>query len=285
MKAGDVQKALKKTDLERVADHAQVLVQPAIKLKVTPVKDEQAEAALPIGISKLGGIPDLPEDQKWPQKKDVPQSFVGQIRLDEVAPYDTNHRLPSQGMLWFFYDANQETYGEDPQDAGGWSIFYSSDVQHLQRATVPASLPEQARFKTSTVNFASTLTMAQQPQLEIADLAWNNDDQAKYDTVYARFMGKPSTQPHDQMLGYPETLQDDMRLQCQMMTNGITDIDDPKVAELTKNANEWQLLLQVDSDERTGMNWPGAGMLYYWIKLADLQAQKFDATWLVAQSS
>ncbi|GLV54450.1 hypothetical protein KDH_12970 [Dictyobacter sp. S3.2.2.5] len=282
MKAEDTQKALKKAGLERLNDYVQVLVQPAISLKASPVKDE---AGLKVGISKIGGIPDLPQGQQWPMKKDVPLSFVAQIRLDEVAHYDTNHRLPQQGMLWFFYDSSQETYGEDPQDAGGWSVLYSSDVQHLQPATVPTKLPEEARFKTSTVSFDAMSTMSQQPQLEIADLAWNNDDQAKYDTVYARFTGKPSTQPHHQMLGYPETLQDDMRLQCQMMTNGITDADDPKVAELSKSANEWQLLLQVDSDERINMNWPGSGMLYYWIKLADLQAQKFDATWLVAQSS
>ncbi|GCE09097.1 YwqG family protein [Dictyobacter aurantiacus] len=282
MKAEDTQKALKKAGLERLADSVQVLVQPAISLKAAPVKDE---AGLKAGISKIGGIPDLPQGQQWPMKKDAPLSFVAQIRLDEVAPYDTNHRLPQQGMLWFFYDAKQETYGEDPQDAGGWSVLYSSDIQHLQPARVPTSLPQEARFKTSTVGFDAMSTMSQQPQLEIADLAWNNDDQAKYDTVYASFTGKPSTQPHHQMLGYPETLQDDMRLQCQMMTNGITDADDPKVAELSKSANEWQLLLQVDSDERINMNWPGSGMLYYWIKLADLQAQKFDSTWLVAQSS
>ncbi|GHO82032.1 YwqG family protein [Dictyobacter formicarum] len=285
MKAGDIQTALKKASLERLVEYTQVLVQPAISLKATPVKDAQAEAKLKVAISKLGGVPDLPAGQKWPMWKDAPQSFVGQIRLEETAPYDTNHRLPQQGMLWFFYDSRQETYGENPQDAGGWSVFYSSDIQQLQPAKVPEALAEQARFKTSTISFASTLMMAQQPQLEIAGLAWNNDDQAKYDAVYARFMSKASTtQPHHQMLGYPETLQDDMRLQCQMMTNGITDIDDPRVAELTKSANEWQLLLQVDSDERIGMNWPGAGMLYYWIKLADLQAQKFDSTWLVAQS-
>ncbi|GCE23538.1 YwqG family protein [Dictyobacter kobayashii] len=285
MKIGTVQTALKKASLVRLSPYIKVLINPAIKLKTTPVKDAQSEAKLPVGISKVGGVPDLPAGQQWPVWKDIPQSFVAQILLSDAAPYDANHVLPEQGMLWFFYDAGQETYGENPQDAGGWRVFYSSDVQHLQRATIPKALPAQARFKTCTVSFASTLTMAQQPQLEVADLTWNNDDQAKYDAVYARFTDTgDKTLPHNQMLGHPETLQDDMRLQCQMMTNGVTDIDDPKVAELTKEANAWQLLLQVDSDERIGMNWPGSGMLYYWIKLPDLQAQKFDGTWLVAQS-
>ncbi len=75
-----------------------------------------------------------------------------------------------------------------------------------------------------------------------------------------------------------------MRLQCQLASNGVTDINDPKAAALSKGARDWQLLLQVDTDEETGMRWGNAGMLYYWIKSADLQTRHFDASWLVLQS-
>ncbi|GCE31143.1 hypothetical protein KDA_66270 [Dictyobacter alpinus] len=280
------QSALQKEGLERLKQYTDVLLQPAIQLEATPVTDAGAEDKLEVGISKIGGVPDLPAAQQWPMWKDLPQSFVAQIRLADITSYDTNHWLPQQGMLWFFYDAKQETYGDDPQTSGGWQVLYSADIQHLERAVVPEKLPKEARFKTCAVKAKSELTMAQQPQLEIANLKWSDEDQEHYDTVYGQFNDdRDKTLPRHLMFGYPDTLQDDMRLQCQMASNGVTDINDPKVKDLSKDSNDWHLLLQVDSDDRTGMNWPGSGMLYYWIKLSDLKAQKFDHIWLVAQSA
>jgi uncharacterized protein YwqG len=40
----------------------------------------------------------------------------------------------------------------------------------------------------------------------------------------------------------------------------------------------------VDTDDDIGMRWGNAGMLYYWIKEADLRTHHFDASWLVLQS-
>jgi uncharacterized protein YwqG len=75
-----------------------------------------------------------------------------------------------------------------------------------------------------------------------------------------------------------------MRLQCQLVSHGVTDENDPRVAELSPRAKNWRLLFQVDSDEHAGMRWGDNGMLYYWIERADLAAHRFDATWLVLQS-
>ena len=44
----------------------------------------------------------------------------------------------------------------------------------------------------------------------------------------------------------------------------------------------WKLLLQVDSDDASGMMWGDAGMLYHWIR-DDLAARRFDRTWCVMQ--
>ncbi|GCF06969.1 YwqG family protein [Dictyobacter arantiisoli] len=279
------QDAIKQTGLTGLLKYTDMLLQPAIQLKTTLVKDQKAEAALKPGTSKFGGIPDLPPEQDWPTWKNIPQSFIAQLRLADLQNYDVHHWLPQDGMLWFFYDARQETYGEDPQDVGGWQVFYRADTNNLKPATVPTNLPVSSRFKSSTVSVASELTLTQQPQLEVTNLKWSDDDQEKYDTVYEQFTDvENKTQPRHRIFGYPDTLQDDMRVQCQLMTNGITDANDPRAAQLSKGANDWQLLLQIDSDEAAGMQWANSGMLFYWIKLSDLQAHKFDHTWLVLQS-
>jgi uncharacterized protein YwqG len=135
------------------------------------------------------------------------------------------------------------------------------------------------------LSFASELTLSQQPKLEIPNLDWSDDDQKKYESVLSSFSSQADrATPHHRTLGNPDTIQDDMRLQCQLISHGVTDVDDPRAKELLKGAMDWLLLLQVDTDDTIGMRWGNTGMLYYWISLADLQARRFDSTWLVLQS-
>jgi uncharacterized protein YwqG len=216
----------------------------------------------------------------------VPQSFIAQIRLEDVQPHDVNKVLPPKGMLWFFYDATQETYGENPDDQGGAFVLFKDDnLEDLQRASAPATLPAESRFHACSVRFAHEVTLPQQPELEIPQFDWTDEEQDHYEQLLSAFPDPADHAAiHHRMLGNSDTLQDDMRLQCQLTTHGIVDMDDPRVDELSKGAKDWQLLLQVDSDEHAGMRWASDGMLYYWIKKEDMQARQFDHTWVVLQS-
>ena len=44
-----------------------------------------------------------------------------------------------------------------------------------------------------------------------------------------------------------------LHLQCQLLSHGISDEQDPRAAGLAAGALNWQLLLQVDSDDAAGM--------------------------------
>lgn len=63
-----------------------------------------------VGKSHWWGAPDLPEDVPYPtvtvsdggETYEEPLTFLCQIRCDELAPFDTGHLLPKEGMLWFF---------------------------------------------------------------------------------------------------------------------------------------------------------------------------------------
>jgi uncharacterized protein YwqG len=280
-KAG-VQEAFIKAGLARVVKDIDFLVRPSIRISTTPVE----ETTLKIGASKIGGVPDLPPGANWPQWKGVPQSFIAQIRLEDAQPYDVNKVLPPAGMLWFFYDATQETYGENPADRGGWFVlFKNDDLKGLQRASAPATLPAESRFKACSLHFAHEITLPQQPELEIPHFDWTDEEQDHYEQLLSTFPDPADHAAiHHRLLGNSDTLQDDMRLQCQLTSHGVVDMDDPRVDELSKGAMDWQLLLQVDSDEHAGMRWANAGMLYYWIRQEDLRARQFDHTWLVLQS-
>jgi uncharacterized protein YwqG len=161
-------------------------------------------------------------------------------------------------------------------------LFAESGLEHLQRQTAPA---QPACFKPCSLSYASELTLAVQPELEIPGLQWDNNQQKKYDTVFAAFHKDDDFSiPHHRMLGFADVLQDDMSEQSQLYSLGITDWDTPEAKKLAQSANDWQLLLQVDSDETIGMRWASSGRLYYWAKQADLQAGQLSDTWLVLQS-
>ncbi len=279
-KAG-VRAAFVAAGLSRLLKDIDLVSKASIRLYTTPA----GEYDISIGASRFGGVPDVPPGFSWPEWKGLPQSFIAQINLDDVHQYDTNGVLPQSGMLWFFYDAQQETYGADPADLGGWRVILSDNYSGLQRTPAPANLPAASQFKACSTSFASEITFSQQPKLEIPDFDWTDDEQQKYETLLSTFPNPADHAAlHNRLLGNPETIQDDMRLECQLASHGVTDINDPRAAELSKGAKNWQLLLQIDTDERIGMRWASTGMIYYWITGSDLQAHRFDHTWLVLQS-
>lgn len=257
------------------------IAQESIRLGALPVQ----EGVLPVGVSKLGGQPDLPPNVVWPQWKGLAQSFLAQINFADVQPYDAHHYFPSQGMLWFFYDALQETYGDNPSDRGGWSVIFHTDLTSLQRVSFPPSLPASSRFQPCSLSFSAEITLSQHPELEINGFDWTNEEQEQYERFLATFPDEADRAAiHHRMLGFPDAIQDDMRLQCQLIAHGITDETDPRAVALRSGAHEWQLLLQIDSDEHAGMLWANTGMLYFWLPVSELLAHHFAATWLVLQS-
>src|SRR5262245_49855069 len=108
MESAQTQKALTSAGLARVATELASLARPSIRLTTAPVD----EAKLSVGASKFGGLPDLPVGTAWPILNGVAMSFVAQVRLEDAKPFDVNHQLPPAGLLLFFYDARQRSYGD-----------------------------------------------------------------------------------------------------------------------------------------------------------------------------
>ncbi|HEX3269328.1 MAG TPA: YwqG family protein [Ktedonobacterales bacterium] len=281
MGSAQTQKALASAGLARVAPELAALAQPSIRLTTTPAD----EARLATGASKFGGLPDMPIGTAWPILNGVAMSFVGQIRLEDARPYDVRRQLPSSGLLSFFYDARQQTYGDDPKDRGGWWAHYFADTTQLQRTDAPVDLPDNARFKPCALAFSSELTMPLEPHLERADLTLTSVEEKAYETFLSSFPTPQGSRGiRNRMLGYADTIQDDMRLQAQLVSHGLTDSDDPKAKTLLPGAMDWILLLQVDSDPNAGMRWASEGRLYFWIDRAALAATAFDSVWAILQS-
>lgn len=285
MDMGAVIAALNANQLSAYTSFVGQLAQPSLLLTATPTDD----SAIALGASRLGGLPDLPPGRAWPQMNGAPMSFLGQIRLQDAHGLDGGAVLPASGLLSFFYDASQQTYGSDPNDRAGLSVLYFDEAA-LASLTYgsawPAGLPVSAQFKPASVTFTPTLTYAQDLQAEFPGRQIAPQDQEHFEAALANLAPAPGTAPRHRLLGHPDTIQDDMRQQVQFAANGLADpASDPATAEaLTATANEWRLLLQVDSDDRLGMRWGSAGMLYIWIRQQDLASGNFNACWPVLQS-
>ena len=85
-------------------------------------------APLPIGASKFGGRPDLPDGFQWDtfttdtydddEVKPRPLAFLAQVNLADVSAYDTEQLLPETGLLSFFYELGSQRWGVFPLRPG-----------------------------------------------------------------------------------------------------------------------------------------------------------------------
>lgn len=242
---------------------------------------------LPIGASRIGGIPDVPPGFNWPRYKDSPLSFIAQIHLAEIPVEMIDLPLPQTGSLIFFYDSQQRTWGFDPEDRGSAAVFFTeSPPDALIRTNAPTDTPEMGLFDCCRMEF--------EPSANLPD-AWSihyqpelSDSERETLLEYFDWYHSKTDEPNHRIGGHADCVQNPMELECQLVTNGLycgnsTGYQDPRRASLEATAKDWKLLLQIDSDDEASMMWGDVGMLYFWILEADLRDCKFEHAWLVLQ--
>ena len=76
--------------------------------------------------SKLSDAPDLPIGADWPSSAQTskPLAFIAQINLRDVASIGCDLPIPHEGHLLFFYDEEEQPWGFDPRQAGGWRVMF-----------------------------------------------------------------------------------------------------------------------------------------------------------------
>lgn len=105
----------------------------AIKINIQPTTEDLT------GQSHWWGFPDLPEALEWPCSNDGELlTFICQIRLDDIAGYDSAGILPHKGMLWFFAeldyflgDLDAPCEGTGDWSPGTFKVLYSEDCTDL----------------------------------------------------------------------------------------------------------------------------------------------------------
>jgi uncharacterized protein YwqG len=267
---------IRNSALAHYAKTLERLLKPAIA-----IVHVRSEMPVSIGASKLGGEPDLPPDFTWPEWNGTPLAFLAQFRLDEIAPCDVANLLPSTGMLYFFYEAQEQPWGNEPEDEGAWRVFYYQELpNNLQRTPLPETLSEDSRFREIPVRFGtrymlpfdwSELGMLA-PELELTDEEWD-----AYRELACRVAQVEEGQPKHWMLGYHDSIQNAANTEALQTLFGLS------WDEAVARADELALLLHLDSDDAANMVWGDVGTLYFWIQYDDLAARRFDKVWMILQ--
>ena len=259
-------------ELSRVADQLVALRRNSIHMTATKAADE----TLGRGVSKLGGLPDLPDGFAWPMREIIARGipmrmalpFVAQLRMDALARCDADRLLPHAGILYFFYLDELHLYS-----IGAWSmtatadptnrliLHYDGDLARLRRADPPEELPASRRYGACALTFAREVTLPNVETAYIRDrgsadgmVVLTEDEWSAYaDLHYER---RANLMIH-QMLGHYDNVQ-------------------PYPAGTDTGA---RLLLQVDSQDNNGMRWGRDGKLYFFIQERDLVARRWATVW------
>jgi uncharacterized protein YwqG len=238
-------------------------------------------------IAHLGGQPHLPAGESWPAADDEPLSFVAEVDLAATREVLGDDSLPPRGFLEFFYDAEQEAWGFDPAERLKWRVLWVDD--HAPERPFPKDLREDARSKSVDLEGRVDRTFAEWESWHIERLGMDRDSAFRYaDALQAwKNAQDPDARGVHRLLGHPDQIQGDMMLECQLASNGINvgglRARDETEILLEPGARDWRLLLQIDSDEQSGMMWGDVGRLYYWIRSPDLQERRWDRVWMVLQ--
>jgi uncharacterized protein YwqG len=240
-----------------------------------------------VGMSRIGGLPSLPDGMAWPEWKGKPLSFLCQLNLAEIPEACDRQDLPKTGMLYFFYDQEQSTWGFDPKDQGSWRVLYSaaSPATDVPRAA-PPGLAAEAIFKGKSVSFTPAQTYPDWDDDRVMALDLDDNQLNEYSDLCAKVF---EDAPAHCLFGYPMPVQGNgMDLECQLASNGLycgdaTGYQDPKAKTLEAGRSDWMLLFQLDTDDDTGMMWGDCGMIYFWIRKQDLKEGRFDKCWLILQ--
>ena len=275
------------------------LLQSLQKSSIRIEYDAKSEAEVPVGVSKIGGKPDLPSDFEWYYfhgktyegvSENRPLSFLAQINCEEASKYDKDSLLPSKGMLYFFYEIATMAWGYDPKDKGSARVYYySGDISELIRTDFPSDLLEEFQLPEMAIAFSVHNELPFFEEFIVSHEEFGHNRYDDYDKAKNTIVPESDEVGISKLFGYADLIQSEMVLQCELTTNGIYTGNSEGYAHVTaeqkENCSKWQLLLQLDSiqTENYEMLWGDDGHIYYYINIDDLKASNFDNCWLILQ--
>ena len=253
--------------------------------------------AAPMGRSRFGGAPEVPQDFSWPrfttatydddQILSRPLAFLAQFDCREIAPFDREGLLPASGLLTFFYELGSQRWGFDPADRGCARVFWFPEETPLSPAAFPDDLPYRLPEMGVSLSAESAFPCAE-------DFFSGQDPrQADWDGFFEACGMLEIDDPSNRsgLLGWPDLIQGSAFRDCELtarghyLGHGPVDLSPEDKAAAQAAKDNWQLLFQLDTVEKEGFElmFGDCGRIYFFIRKEDLAARRFDRVWLILQ--
>ena len=256
---------------------------------------------LPAGSSKFGGRPDVPADFVWPvfetdtaddsTRKPRPLAFLAQFDCARLSELDPEGLLPRTGLLSFFYELGSQRWGYDPQDAGCARVFWFEEGP-LAPAEFPQDLEEEYRLPELAAELSSGTDAPDfQDACPALGYDWTTNDYRAFDQA-RRELELPYPDNLSKLLGWPDIIQNNMTLECELVSRGhylggrweSVPLEE-RDALRTPSVQNWRLLFQLDTVASGDFElmFGDCGRIYFYIRNEDLLARRFERAWLVLQ--
>jgi uncharacterized protein YwqG len=262
--------------MRNIATLADALATPAVHLVAV---DQPSK-------SYLGGSPRLPAGMAWPVWQGRPLGFLVRLSLSEVHRAHRIDWLPAEGALLFFYDVEEQPWGFDPKDRGSCVVLHTADLDEPVGPTQEDEADAYCPRRNLEPRRIAVFPSSERPEVAALSLS-DEESEAYWEWMDSPFDGLP----RHQVGGLPAPVQGDgMELECQLASHGLycgdsSGYQDPKATALASGAQDWRLLLQLDTDDDAGIMWGDCGMLYFWVRAEEAASGDFRNPWLILQCS
>jgi hypothetical protein len=195
----DLLTLLRSSGLGAVAD----AIAPTARLSVRLVP-----ARIRGGVSCLGGQPHLPDGVAWPRRAEGTLAHIATVALNELpaAP----EWFPDSGRLSFFYDIDNEPWGDEPEDADGAVVVFDAlALSDLPVTAPPPDLPPDNVLPERGLAFRGELTLPDPEASAIASLDLTLEQLDRYDEVRDSLAGASESEsgPRHRLFGHPDVIQ------------------------------------------------------------------------------
>lgn len=214
----------------------------------------------------MGGEPFSPPFTDWPSSmiengtKKRPMAFIGQFNFAEIiySVPELAGIVPNHGLLQLFYDIEEFPWGTYPQDLNYFRLIWYSDIENWSHEPMLAPVPSYPE-KEFGLAFSYRPSFPESPD----ELDFPED-------LFDLYLETLVYDEHHQIAGYPLPVQSDP---MEELAEGDRFGDD----------TPWQLLLQIDSDERMGIMWSDTGTIYLGVKNRSLATADLSQALLILQ--
>jgi uncharacterized protein YwqG len=252
--------------------------QPAIQFKTVK------KTGMQLGKTKLGGLPHLPQGMGWLRNENgAPYNFLAQVNLSEVAPFDVEQRLPSKGMLYFFFNLFHLEDGR---------VIYS-ESEELEIVEPPKDLTRERKnlfqrwfnldgkiesglIKVGGVEISTEYTLPDLGSSYFEKMKLEHGLNHYTDLFQSELLEEEVFEAKDSNDGNHHLLGHYQSVQLNPLEPQFTSLEEVSKKEKLEQSLAWQLLFQFDSDSLLDFNFIDAGRIYFFIHQDDLAKQYFD---------